>query len=243
MRRRQFGALASTVVVGAAGTYGVSSLTSDDDPDGDPATDDPDAVDGTRFLHDDEQLVLETAPGQVVRGETDRSPGTELTVRLASSDAAQPFATSTTATVEDDGTFRATFDLSNLSTAASFEATVRAGDDLLATTTGVLEVTDGDADDANRFVYDGEEITLESAPGQEVRGETDRSPGTELVVRLRSSGGKQPFLKSRPTTVEDDRTFRAEFDMTKIEPGMTFRAIVLADGTRLAAAPGSVTEP
>lgn len=100
-------------------------------------------------------------------------------------------------------------------------------------------------DDATRFLYDGEELELASAPEQVVRGETDRPPGTELAVRIQSSesgGGPQPFVRSTTTTVDDDGTFRVEFDLVHTEPGVTFQAVVLEDGTRLATAPGSVTE-
>lgn len=100
---------------------------------------------------------------------------------------------------------------------------------------------DGTADAAEtpRFVHDGEQLTLEPASGQTIRGETDLEGGTELSVRVRSSG-ENPFLRSRPTTVDEDGTFEVTFDMSDVPEGTTFEVTAHRNGTRLAATTGEV---
>jgi len=208
---------------------------------------------------EDGRLVLETAEGQVVRGETTLDPGTTLLVRLRSSDSAHPFLHSAETAVREDGTFRATFDLSAVEGSGTFDIVVRRDDEVLLRTTGHLEHTGSDSEgtpsDSNdsdedassedegpyaAFVTaDGGNVTLRVTEGEVVRGETDLPTGTDLVVRLRSTG-ENPFLKTAGTTVESDGTFRATFNATALEAGTTFEADVLRDGEPLATAPGDV---
>lgn len=102
-------------------------------------------------------------------------------------------------------------------------------------------LVDGTADAAEtpRFVYDGERLTVEPAPEQSIRGETDLDEGTELSVRLRSSG-ENPFLKSTTATVGDDGAFEATFDMTDVDPGTTFEVVVQRNGTAVVNTTGEV---
>ena len=104
-----------------------------------------------------------------------------------------------------------------------------------------LGSTGGTADAAEtpRFTYDGERLTLEPAPEQSIRGETDLDADTELSVRLRSSG-ENPFLKSATATVEDDGAFEATFDMTGVEDGTTFDVVVQRNGSRVMNTTGEV---
>ena len=210
---------------------------------------------------DDGGLVLETAEDQVVRAETTLDPGTTLVVRLKSDDSAHPFLHSTETEVREDGTVRATFDLSAVEGPGTFDVTVRRGDEALLRTTGRLEAVGNDdevpsdANEANEanddspgeddgpytaFVTaDGGNVTLRATEGQVVRGETALPTGTDLTVRLRSSG-ENPFLKTAGTTVESDGTFRATFDASGFEAGTTFEAAVLRDGEVLATSAGEI---
>lgn len=106
---------------------------------------------------------------------------------------------------------------------------------------GPLGLADGTADAAEtpRLVYAGERLTLDPAPGQPIRGETDLDAGTELSVRLRSSG-ENPFLQSATTTVDDDGAIEATFDLTDVEEGTTFDVVVQRNGTRVVTATGEV---
>lgn len=96
-----------------------------------------------------------------------------------------------------------------------------------------------DAAETPRFVYDGERLTLEPALDQVVRGETDLERGTELSVRLRSTG-ENPFLRSATATVDDDGAFEATFDMSDVPSGTTFEVVVHREGTRYMNTTGEV---
>ena len=96
-----------------------------------------------------------------------------------------------------------------------------------------------DAAEAPRLVYDGERLTVESAPEQTIHGETDLDAGTELAVRLRSTG-ENPFLTSTTATVDDDGAFEATVDTSHVRPGTTFEVVVLRNGTAITNATGEV---
>ncbi|MFC7176906.1 BGTF surface domain-containing protein [Halosegnis marinus] len=90
-------------------------------------------VEGTSLDYDGDALTLANTTDQRVTGVTDLADGTEVTVRLrASGDS--PFLHTDTATVEN-GTFAATFDLSNVPADTNFVATVTA-DEVVAETDG-----------------------------------------------------------------------------------------------------------
>lgn len=108
---------------------------------------------------------------------------------------------------------------------------------------GVPGLVDGDgtadAAETPRFLHDGDQLTLEPAEGQTVRGETDMDEGTELSVRLRSSG-ESPFLKSRTTTVDDSGAFEATFDLSDVDGGTTFEVVVRRNATHVMNTTGEV---
>ena len=86
-----------------------------------------------------------------------------------------------------------------------------AADDGTATTTA-RNATETPAGDATlELVTDGDRVVVRPADDQTVRGRTSLSPGTELSIRIRSSGESQ-FLKTKAATVGDDGTFAATFD-------------------------------
>lgn len=89
------------------------------------------------------------------------------------------------------------------------------------------------------LVTDGETLTLEPTAAQTVEGRTDLDAGAELAIRLRSSG-EQPFLKSESTTVGDDGTFSAQFNMSGVESGTEFDITVSHNGTTAIEADGQV---
>jgi hypothetical protein len=89
------------------------------------------------------------------------------------------------------------------------------------------------------LVYQGDVLELEAAPGQTVHGETRLDAGTEVTVRLRSTG-EEPFLETAEATVTEYGTFEATFDLSDVSPGTGFEASVRGDGRRLAVVPGRV---
>ena len=84
-------------------------------------------------------------------------------------------------------------------------------------------------------MFDTEEVEGENVvlvppeEGAEITGETTVAPGTELRIRARATA-PSPFLLSQRTTVDDDRTFTAEFDFSGIEEGQDFDASIPAAG-------------
>lgn len=90
-----------------------------------PATTGPQAETALSYVGD--SIELEAGPGRAVRGETELSPGTEMSVRLLSMGETPSLLTSQT-TVATDGTFRTVFDLSGTDdldyAGADFDVTV-----------------------------------------------------------------------------------------------------------------------
>jgi hypothetical protein len=224
---------------------------------------------GTRFVSAGDRLTVAALDNETVRGETDRDPGTELTVRLQST-GGSPFLIQETATVTDDGGFVADVDLVGTDNGTTFEATARHDGERIAGADGVViggnntvsttNTSEGDLtrvpveetspvaeqDHSTTFDYDGDRLTLSAAPNQTVAGETDLAPGTNVTVRLRSSDAANPFLRSLTATVSDDGRFTATTNMTAVEPGATFETTVRYDGDHdgdtIAVADGVVTE-
>jgi hypothetical protein len=199
-----------------------------------------------RLVYEGDTLELDAAEGQAVRGQTDLESGEEVTVRLKSS-GGSPFLMQQTATVDDEGAFEATFDLSGVEDNQSFEATVVHDGAELLNETGEVYVTGTDADDGNGeeaedTVFDTNdegEIELAAESGQTVSGETDLDPGTEVTVRLRSSG-ENPFLMQEQVTIDEDGSFEATFDLSGVEPGSPVDATLRADGKTIDEASGEV---
>ncbi len=76
-------------------------------------------------------LTVAKSSSSMVSGTTNVAPGTELTIRLRSSNSDSPFLKSQTVDVQADGTFSAEFDMSDVATGAEFTATIRKGSTVL----------------------------------------------------------------------------------------------------------------
>ena len=96
---------------------------------------------------DEESLPLAADEQQVLTGTTTLPPGTELTVRLRSSNVSRPFLRQQTAYVGEDGTFAAVFDMSPTGANASYDLTVlRNGTELLERTETIAPCPDNCTD-------------------------------------------------------------------------------------------------
>ncbi|MFC6826213.1 BGTF surface domain-containing protein [Halopelagius fulvigenes] len=72
-----------------------------------------------------------------------------------------------------------------------------------------------------------EPVNVSNAASQTVEGETTLAPGTQLSLRVRSSGDTQPsFLKTSSVYVTENNTFSATFDFSGQNTGDTFDFIV-----------------
>lgn len=96
----------------------------------------------------------------------------------------------------------------------------------------LLVVAAGELPDTN-LVFESDAVTLHPESGQTVTGTTELEAGWNLTVRLRSSGSS-PFIRSTETTVNDDGTFTATFDLSSIEPPANATASVYGGGEQLA---------
>ena len=76
-----------------------------------------------------------------------------------------------------------------------------------------------------------EPYNVSNAAEQTVGGETTVAPGTELTLRVRSTGETSPsFLKTASPVVQSDRTWSATFDFSEQNVGDTYE-IVVDDGS------------
>ena len=88
-------------------------------------TPEPTREPGTHLSHEGDRLTVDAAPNQTVRGTTDVGAGSELTVRVRSTDSANPFLRQQSAVVRDDGTFAVTMDFGSVETGTTFDISVR----------------------------------------------------------------------------------------------------------------------
>jgi hypothetical protein len=201
----------------------------------------------------DEGLNLTATANQTISGQAAIDPGETLKLRLRSS-GATAYLIAAEATVRDDHSFVASVDLSHVPDNSSFEIDVRHNGSQKASAEGHVIVGDDSTDDqAQRdtdrsgpiaLEYEGDRIELASAANRTVRGTSDLEDGTELDIRLRSSGGS-PFLQNNRATVDSDGSFATTFNMSEIRPGTEFTVTVTAvnDTDRSTSAPGVVVQP
>ncbi|WP_324758914.1 BGTF surface domain-containing protein [Haloarcula montana] len=211
------------------------------------------AAEGTQ-IGDGETVTLAPGANQTLTGETDLDPGTTVTVRLQSQpNESSPFIKQQSATVREDGTFTAQFDMTVIDPGTAFNASVRSDGQRLTNTTGTIVPCDGGcetADDAGSATsdtgttldYQGETLSLSAAPGQQITGQSDLDPGTTLTVRLRSVDPDSPFLRQRSATVQPDGSFQMAIDMSEVPAGAGFEVTVHSGGETLVETGGSVVE-
>ncbi|MFC7250975.1 BGTF surface domain-containing protein [Halomicroarcula sp. GCM10025324] len=137
-----------------AGLTGPSDLYDEDDGSVN-ATDSVQFLDADATLNDDEDITVRAAAGQTISGTTNVAPGSEVTVRLRSSESSSPFLLQPSAIVGPNGTFTATADLSERSPGANFTAQTRVGSaeigdeydgQILGAATASVSISDQDSD-------------------------------------------------------------------------------------------------
>ena len=68
-----------------------------------------------------------------------------------------------------------------------------------------------------------EPVNVSASADQEIMGETNVAPGTEITLRVRSTGDTQPsFLKTATVYVSANQTYFGTFDFSEQETGDTF---------------------
>lgn len=204
--------LGSTEAPADAGTIyvnGPSSAEPSETPTPEPtATATPKHVDGTVIVHDGRYVTVGNTTDATIRGETHAAPGTELSVAIKSAGETIPrFFERKSVTVSEDGTFTATFDLSEQRGGPEqvFDISVDRDGEELTTATGRISSCsdcatttaaapdDGDTDEVAfskdaYHVVQTREVTLPITLGDEsavtvVIGD-EETTGYELVVTL-----------------------------------------------------------
>jgi hypothetical protein len=192
----------------------------------------------TTFVHEGESLTVNATAGAVIAGTTDLPPGTEVSVRLRSTDSDSPFLLTDSATVDRDGRFRSVVDLSPVSPGSEFAAVVHYNGTTVAETTGTVVACD-DCRTASETTRVTSTDPLPAGPGVAVAGQAGAAPGTDLTVRVRSTGGTA-LIRSETATVGRDGRFRAVVDLSGTDPNTTLSVSVRRDDTVLTEATRSV---
>jgi hypothetical protein len=79
------------------------------------------------------------------------------------------------------------------------------------------------ADPSVGIDYEGDRVTAANGTSQVVTGTADAPVGTEILVRVRSSGDTEPvFLKAKTGVVTENGTWAVAFDFTSQSAGDTF---------------------
>jgi len=148
-------------------------------------------------LHADEQ--------QVVTGETTLEPGTEMTVRIKSANASNPFLSQRQVRVQPNGTFVAQFDMSHMPANISYELSAHVDGDTLFERTETIAPCDGDCTDT---------VPETATPKQTDDGENtvtvSQGDTAEIPVSMTDGGTKTLSVGSEATnyrinaTVSDD---------------------------------------
>ena len=98
------------------------------------------------------------------------------------------------------------------------------------------------ADSAITVEHDGDRVTVANGTSQVVRGTADAPVGTEVLVRVRSSGDTTPrFLKTATGVVTENGTWAVAFDFSEQYAGNTFALSArFEDGSAETAVDGEV---
>jgi len=197
-----------TILVGAALTAGVTAQTT--------TTASPTGS----FTHNG-PLTLASGPGQQLHGTTSLDAGAEVTVRIQSENKSSPFLARPTATVDENGEFTVTQDLSNLAVGSTFTATLRHDGTALAETTGqVVECSTecGATETETQRETGTDEIGVQSATVR--RGESVRVPitvGDHDTVSLTIGDETDAFgFEATLTDGNDDGRVTVALDTTAV---------------------------
>lgn len=126
--------IAFAVLLGALAVFGGVTATAVASADATTA----DAVPNASIDYDGERLVVERAENQTITGETTLDAGEQVTVRVRSSNAENPFLRQTVATVDDDGAFAASVDFAEIEDGTEFTVVVTYNGTTLAEAPGVV---------------------------------------------------------------------------------------------------------
>lgn len=92
--------------------------------------------------------------------------------------------------------------------------------------------TDATTESAVSIDYEGENVTVANASSQVISGTADAKKGTEVTVRIQSTGDTAPrFFVSTTAVVTADETWATAFDFADFNPGGTFTVTAKIEDT------------
>ncbi|KAB1196678.1 MULTISPECIES: BGTF surface domain-containing protein [Haloferax] len=74
------------------------------------------------------------------------------------------------------------------------------------------------SDGLTTIEHQGDEIILDAAQNQQIRGTTPFEQGTVIGVRVKSVGDTHPFLVSKAVRVDENGSFTVVFDLSGLAP-------------------------
>lgn len=87
------------------------------------------------------------------------------------------------------------------------------------------------ADPSITVDYEGDAVTVAAAESQVISGSADLAPGTQITVRVRSTGDTQPrFFRTASAVVDRNGEWAVALDFSDSTAGDTFSVQVMADG-------------
>lgn len=182
------------------------------------------AAESAQLVYEGESISLDAAEGQTIRGTSNFSAGTELTVYVGSNSGESRFLRWDTVTVDENGTFEATFDMSDVESGTEFDVDVLRGYELVAEGEGTVGAES--AAEPNATIEEpGTHVWNTGADA--VAGTTNLPAGEELAVELRDSEGN--LVAERVATVDDNGSFAVPHDFSRHD-GETLNVTVSHDG-------------
>lgn len=129
--------------------------------------------------------------------------------------------------------------------AETFDVTVYRGESTAREAAlGTLDVrgTSSSQSPNGTISHDGDRLTLAAGPGQEITGETDLEPGSEVTVRIESEDPARPFVIRPEVTVAEDGRFTAVVNLSHGRVGTNFTAELRHGGETLDEVDGRIVE-
>ena len=98
--------------------------------------------------------------------------------------------------------------------------------------TATATASDPTTESAVSIDYEGENVTVANASSQVISGTADAKKGTEVTVRIQSTGDTAPrFFVSTTAVVTADGTWATAFDFSESNPGGTFAVTAAIEDT------------
>lgn len=206
-------------------------------------------ADGVTIDYEGDNVTVANGSAQTISGSADLAEGETVEITLRATGDTQPrFYKTDSATVDENGNWKAEFDFSDHRPGGTFNVTVEAGD-ATATATGEIVACDGDCvggeaepEDGVTIDYEGDAVTVANGSTQVISGTASEPTGTEIVVTLQSTGDTQPrFYKTDAAVVTENGTWAIAFNFTDLDATATFSVEASTeDGTRSATVKGEV---